>query len=94
MCNTLDFLVFGENFIYWIQLLNKNFLSSILQVRVKSDFFKIEYLFIICAQNLYYLINKNPDIKGITIGSKEFSLTQFTDDTNSRWFTGLSSSST
>ena len=70
----------------------RNFMASILQVGVKSDFFKIErgckkgdpiapYLFIICAQILYYLINKNPDIKGINIGNKEFRLTQFADDT-------------
>ena len=92
MYNTLEFLGFGENFIHWIQLLNRNFMASILQVGVKSDFFKIErdckqgypiapYLFIICAQILYYLINKNPDIKGINIGNKEFRLTQFADDT-------------
>ena len=72
-------------------MLNRNFMASILQVGVKPDFFKIErgckqgdpiapYLFIICAQILYYLINKNPDIKGINIGNKEFRLTQFADD--------------
>ena len=38
------------------------------------------YLFIICALILYYLINKNPDIKDITIGNKEFRFTQFADD--------------
>ena len=91
MYNTLEFLGFGENFIHWIQLLNRNFLASILQVGVKSDFFKTErgckqgdpiapYLFIICAQILYYLINKNPDIKGRTIGNREFRLTQLADD--------------
>ena len=92
MYNTLEFLGFGENFIHWIQLLNRNFMTSILQVGVKSDFSKIErgckqgdpiapYLFIICAQILYYLINKNADIKGINIRNKEFRLTQFADDT-------------
>ena len=30
---------------------------------------------------MYYLINKNPDIKGINNGSKEFGFTQFPDDT-------------
>ena len=92
MYSTLEFLGFGKNFIHWIQLLNRNFTASILQVGVQSDFFKIErgckqgdpiapYLFIICTQILNYLINKNPDIKGINIGSKEFRLTQFADDT-------------
>ena len=30
---------------------------------------------------MYYLTNKNPDIKTINIGNKEFCLTQFADDT-------------
>ena len=92
MYNTLEFLGFVENFIHWIQLLTRNFMASILQVGVKSDFFIIErgckqgdsiapYLFIICAQILYYLINKNPDTKDINTGNKEFYLTQFADDT-------------
>ena len=42
MYNTLKFLGFGENFIHCIQLLNRNFMASILQVGVKSDFFQIE----------------------------------------------------
>ena len=35
--NTLELLDFGENFIHWIQLLNRNFMASILQVGVKSE---------------------------------------------------------
>ena len=42
MYNTLEFLGFGENFIHWIQLLNKNFTVSVLQVGVKSKSFGLE----------------------------------------------------
>ena len=42
MYNTFEFLGFGKEFIRWIKLINTNFVASILQVGVKSNFFNIE----------------------------------------------------
>ena len=35
----------------------------------------------ICAQILYLMINKNPDIKGVIFGNEEVKMSQFADDT-------------
>ena len=42
MYNILEFLGFRKEFIRWIKLMNTNFVASILQVGVKSNFFNIE----------------------------------------------------
>ena len=39
------------------------------------------YLFLICAQVLYIMIESNQDIKGINVNGKEIKVTQFADDT-------------
>ena len=39
MYNILQLFGFSESFIRWIKLMNTDFNASILQVRVKSDFF-------------------------------------------------------
>ena len=90
--NTLRFLNFGNSFRSWINLLNNNISASVTQCGHLSDFFTIErgcrqgdpiapYLFIICGQILYMMIDSNSDIKGIEIDGTEYKLTQFADDT-------------
>ena len=39
------------------------------------------FLFLICAQVLYIMIESNQDIKGINVNGKEIKVTQFADDT-------------
>ena len=65
---------------------------SILQVGVLSEFFPIErgckpgdpiapYLFLLCAQVLYEMIQSNTIFKGVKIGQEEIKISQFADDT-------------
>ena len=83
---------FGPDFIRWIELFNSNIKATVLQAGFLSEFINIErgckqgdpiapYLFIICAQILCTLINKNKAIKGVQVGSEEYKITQFADDT-------------
>ena len=83
---------FGPDFIKWIELFNSNIKATVLQAGFLSEFINIErgckqgdpiapYLFIICAQILCTLINKNKAIKGVQVGSEEYKITQFADDT-------------
>ena len=92
MYHTLYKFGFTQKFIKWIKLFNTNIKASILQFGFLSDFFSIErgckqgdplapYLFLLCAQILCLLISQNRLIKGIIIGSTNFKITQFADDT-------------
>ena len=91
--NVLKFFNFGPNIQSWIKLLNTDISASVQQSGHLSDFFNIErgcrqgdpispYLFILCGQILYLMIECNVHIKGITIGQHDFKLTQFADDTS------------
>lgn len=40
------------------------------------------YLFLLCAEILGILIRNNKDIKGITIDGKEYTISQYADDTS------------
>ena len=73
-------------------MFNSNIKATILQAGFLSKFFNIKrgckqgdpiapYLFIICAQILFVLINDNSDIKGIKVGTDIYKITQFADDT-------------
>ena len=88
----LEYFKFGTSFIKWIKLLNTNIKAYIIQYGVLSSPLTISrgckqgdpisaYLFIICTQILYLLIDKDSKIKGINIGTKEFKISQFADDT-------------
>ena len=88
----LKYFGFGPGFIKWIVLFNSNIKATVLQAGFLSEFINIErgckqgdpiapYLFISCAQILCNLINKIKDIKGVQIGSEEYKITQFADDT-------------
>ena len=70
----------------------ENFTASVVQARVRSVPITIargckqgdpiaSYLFIFCGQILSYLLEFDCQFKGITIGQKEFKLSQFADDT-------------
>ena len=83
---------FTDHLIKWVRLFNTNINASVLQFGILSDFFQINrgckqsdplapYLFLICAQILYLLIDSNKMIKGITIKNIEFKISQFADDT-------------
>ena len=85
-------LGFTSNLIKWVQLFDTDISASILQFGVLSEFFSIKrgckqgdplasYLFLLCGQILYLLIENNNNIKGIPIKNTEFKISQFTDDT-------------
>ena len=92
MFNVLEKIGFGQGFIEWIKILNKNITASVIQAGVKSEFFKIErgckqgnpiaaYLFILCTQIMTYMITQNKEIKGLIIANHNIKLCQFADDT-------------
>ena len=83
---------FGADFIRWIKVLNSNIKATVLQAGFLSEFINIKrgykqgdpiapYLFIICAQILFILINHNSNIKGVKVGTDVYKITQFADDT-------------
>ena len=92
MYEVLNHYNFSSEFIKWINIFNTEITATVLQVGFLSDFFPIKrgckqgdpiapYLFIICAQILCEMILTNKNIKGIKIGSDEFKISQFADDT-------------
>ena len=92
MYKVLRYYNFSEEFVKWITLFNNNITASILQVGILSEFFPIErgckqgdpiapYLFLLCAQVLYEMIQSNTMVKGIKIGQEEIKISQFADDT-------------
>ena len=69
----LKYFGFGEYFIQWIRILNRNFRASVLQSGFLSEQFDIQrgcrqgdpiapYLFILCAEILAILIKQNKDL--------------------------------
>ena len=92
MYKVLRHFNFSEEFVNWITLFNNKITASVLQVGVLSEFFPIErgckqgdpispYLFLLCAQVLYEMIQGNTMVKGIKIGQEEIKISQFADDT-------------
>ena len=90
--NILKFLGFGQQFIKWIQLFNTNIKAAVLQCGFLSSFFNIKrgcrqgdpcapFLFLLCGQILSILDTNKKAIKGIVLGSKEYKITQFANDT-------------
>ena len=89
---TLKLLGFGDPFIAWIAIINKNIYGYIIQCGRFSEKFHIErgcrqgdpispYLFLLASELLFQLIKNNPDIKGINVGGFEIKMAQFADDT-------------
>ena len=92
MYKVLRYYNFSEEFIKWITLFKNKIMASILQVGVLSEFFPIErgckqgdpiapYLFLLCAQVLYEMIQSNKIVKAIKIGQENIKISQFADDT-------------
>ena len=88
----LNRLGFSPDFSKWNKLFNSNIMATVLQAGFLSEFINIKrgckqgdpiapYLFIICAQILFILIHNNNNIKGVKVGSEEYKITQFPDDT-------------
>ena len=74
------------------KILNSEHVSAVSQNGYLSEYFKIPrgcrqgdplspYIFILCAEILEILIKNNKDITGITIGSTEYKISQYADDT-------------
>ena len=83
---------YSDSFIKWVKLFNTNITAFVVQCGFLSDPINImrgcrqgdpisPYLFLIGAEILARLIQKNNNIKGLSIKGIEFKLTQFADDT-------------
>ena len=92
LSKVLELYNFGPNLCKWVNIFNRKIIASICQYGNLSDKIEIQrgcrqgdplsvYLFVICAQILYIMIELNKDIKGITVNEKEIQITQFADDT-------------
>ena len=92
LSNVLDFFNFGKSFCKWINVFNNNIQASILQSGFLSKFFSIQrgcrqgdpiasYLFLLCGQIMYLMVDNNLNIKGITVNNRTHKITQFADDT-------------
>ena len=89
---TLELFNFGSNFRRWINILNTDIKSWVVQCGASSDPFPIlrgcrqgdpiaAYLFLLPGEILCSMILQNPNIKGITIEGFEVKIAQFADDT-------------
>ena len=89
---TLEFFGYSDDFIKWIKLFNTDISAYVVQCGFLSQPIKIgrgcrqgdpisAYLFLIGAEILTLMIQKNPDVKGLNIEGLEIKLTQFADDT-------------
>ena len=90
--NVLAYFGFDNTFISWIKLFNTDIEARICQAGFLSDPIKIKrgcrqgdpiscYQFILAAEVLALLIINNPNIVGLHIGTIQYKLVQFADDT-------------
>lgn len=88
----LELFNFKSDLKRWIHIFLKNIKACIVANNQVSTWFEIQrgcrqgdpispYIFTMCAEVLANMIRKNTNIKGITIGHKEFKLSQYADDT-------------
>ena len=88
----MAFYGFEDNFINWIKLFSNNINAYVLQAGFLSKPIAIQrecrqggpilpYLFLMLAEVLNLLIERNTEINGLKIGKNMFKLTQFADDT-------------
>ena len=88
----LVFFNFGKSFCDWIDTLYNNTSSQVLNNGWASEPFSISrgvrqgcplspYLFLICAEILAIMIRQNENIEGIKLGSLEYKVSQYADDT-------------
>jgi hypothetical protein len=90
--HTLNEFGFGPSFKKWVHILYNNILSYVTNGGCLSNKFIPErgirqgcpisaYIFILCVELLSQKFCSNINIKGLTIGKKEFKIMQFADDT-------------
>ena len=88
----LDYFNFGDNIQKWIKILNTDITAMVQQCGFLSEPLKINrgcrqgdpiatLDFLLVAQVLFMLIEREKNIKGIKIKGKEYKLSQFADDT-------------
>ena len=89
----MAFYGFEDNFINWIKLFNNTINAYVLQAGFLSKPIAIQrgcrqgdpniapYLFLMVAEVLNLLIERNTEINGLQIGKNMFKLTLFADDT-------------
>ena len=91
LCKVLKEFNFGPNICKWVNLFNTDIFAYVCQCGNLSEKIPIErgcrqrdplsvYLFLICAEILYIMIDSKQDIKGIKVNGKEIKITQFADD--------------
>ena len=89
--NALKKFNFGPNFTNWIKTIYTDISSCIINNKKSSKYFQLHrgvrqgdplspYLFIISLELLSCAIRRSNYIKGISIGSREYKLTQYADD--------------
>ena len=76
----LNRLGFGPDFIKWIKLFNSNIKATVLQSGFLSESDCTILVHNLCTDS-NCLIHSNSNIKGVKVGSKEYKITQFADDT-------------
>ena len=90
--NVLDYFGFDHHLIKWIKLFNSNINAFVLQCGNLSKPILISrgcrqgdqiaaYLFILATEIMNLLLDKDPHITGINVGTHSFKITQFADDT-------------
>ena len=88
----LKFFNFGDSFVKWITVFNKNIKACVVQSGFLSDPINIDcgcrqgdpialYLLIICTQILCLMVMHNRSIKGISFNNTEIKMSQFGDTT-------------
>ena len=88
----LESFGFDDDFIKWVKLFNTDIKAYVSQCGILSDPIPVErgcrqgdplspYLFILVAEVLCCLINRSPEVIGLSIGTTLLKLSQFADDT-------------
>ena len=92
MLFSLEKMNFDTEFIKWVKILYKNTTSCVANNGHKTESFNLRrgvhqgcplsaLLFIILVQVLQFMLYKNKNISGITVGDKEIKILQMADDT-------------
>jgi hypothetical protein len=89
---SLEKMNFDKDFIQWVRILYKNTMSCVTNNGYKTEPFNLKkgvhqgcplsaLLFIILVQVLQHMLDKNNEIKGIKVETKELKILQMADDT-------------